>query len=199
MFKIKVFVVLTIALFAAHLFVAKAGNLTTHKMSDTIMTAAGSPENAEQLVKCSVKAYRRGLNDENSSSLTNIRSQANKNSAIVKAISTSDEVVFFITGSSGGWFEISKVETIGTDDDKAIFQGLGWVHSSQLDLSVAGSDTNLYAAPKKTNRVLRKLIVDASPSEPLACQGRWMKVKSGKQIGWLSPGGQCANPLTTCP
>ncbi|MDQ3181360.1 MAG: hypothetical protein M3Q33_12670 [Acidobacteriota bacterium] len=45
---------------------------------------------------------------------------------------------------------------------------------------------------------MKKLVADESEARPIACQGDWMKVKSGKSIGWLSPDGQCPNPLTTC-
>ncbi|MCY7346242.1 MAG: hypothetical protein LH614_08495 [Pyrinomonadaceae bacterium] len=69
----------------------------------------------------------------------------------------------YITGSSdSGWFEISKIETIGGDVEQTLFNGRGWIHSSLVGLSVADSDAKLYAAPHKTSRVLKKLIADQS-------------------------------------
>lgn len=149
-------------------------------------------------IKCNVKAYRYGLaNDELKTS--NIRVAPDKNSEIVKKVATKDEVVYSISGNdSNGWFEISKIETIGGDEDKTLFEGSGWVHSSLLSLSVGNGDPKLWSAPNKKRRVLKKLVPDESEARPIACQGDWMKIRSGKQIGWLSSAGQCANPLTTC-
>jgi len=147
--------------------------------------------------KCNVKAYLAGFASDEPKSLI-VHAKPDKNSAILKTVTSKDEVVFYISGSSSGWFEISKIETTGGDVDEIVFKGRGWIHSSLVDLSVAASDPKLYAAPRKKSRVLKKLVADESQARPVACQGDWMKVKSGKSIGWLSPDGQCPNPLTTC-
>ncbi len=151
----------------------------------------------ESRTKCSVKAYQAGFaGDEPKSSV--VRAKPDKNSTTLKTVTTKDEVVFYISGSNNGWFEISKIESTGGEFDEVLFEGRGWIHSSLVDLSVAASDARLYAAPRKKSRILKKLVADESEARPIACQGDWMKVKSGKSIGWLSPDGQCPNPLTTC-
>ncbi len=148
--------------------------------------------------KCSVKAYGFGLAE--TSKTANVRVAPDKNAAIVKAVTTAEELIFSITGSDGkGWFEISKIETTGSDEDKTLFENRGWVHASNINLSVAPSDARLYAAPSKKSRVVKKLVADESEARPLSCQGDWVQIKSGATNGWLSRGGQCANPLTTCP
>ena len=198
MFRIKIIATLLISLSTVYVFAFNAVNKRFTETDSAAIVKTELFEESQMTVKCEVEAYRRGLHNDATAAVTNIRSKPIKNSPIVKVISTTDEVVFSITGSNNGWFEISKVETAGTDSDKILFQGRAWVHSSQLDLDVASSDPKLYAEPSKKARVLKKLIPDGSPSEPLACKGKWMKVKSGKLTGWLAPDGQCANPLTTC-
>jgi SH3-like domain-containing protein len=148
-------------------------------------------------IKCNVEAYRAGFASDEPKTST-LRTKPNKNSAIVKTITTKDEVVYSISGSDGkGWFEVSKIQAV-SDVEETLFEGHGWIHSSQLDMSIAASDAKLRAAPQKNSRVLKKLIPDESESRPLTCKGKWMRIKSGRTIGWLSPEGQCANPLTTC-
>lgn len=149
------------------------------------------------VIKCEVEAYRSGFaSDKPKTSI--VRAKPDKNSTVLKAVTTTDEVVYSISGSNGkGWFEISKIEEVG-DRDAVLFEGRGWVHSSLLDLSVAGGVHKLRALPNKNSRAIKKLTGDASEARPLSCQSTWMKIKSGKSIGWLSREGQCANPLTTC-
>ena len=88
----------------------------------------------ESRTKCTVEAYRAGFaSDELKSSI--VRAKPDKNSAILKAVTTKNEVVFYITGSDGnGWFEISKIETTGGEIDETVFEGRGWIHSSLIDL-----------------------------------------------------------------
>lgn len=85
--------------------------------------------------------------DEPKSSIVRVKPAVN--SAILKTVTTKDEVIFYITGSNNDWFEISKIETTGGDIEEAIFEGHGWIHSSLIDLSVASADAKLYAAPRK--------------------------------------------------
>jgi len=197
MLKIKIVAVLLLMIIAGGFIASKTVSQTRTKTNSSVMTKT-SVVVEKSRTKCSVEAYRAGFaSDELKSSI--VRAKPDKNSAILKTVKTKDEVVFYITGSDGnGWFEISKIETTGGEVDEAVFEGRGWIHSSLVDLSVAASDPKLYAAPRKRSRVLKKLVADESEARPIACQGDWMKVKSGKSIGWLSPDGQCPNPLTTC-
>jgi hypothetical protein len=194
MLKVKIVSVLFIMTIAGTFLVANTVNQIPPNKNQSKSESA-TVEKAP--IKCSVEAYQHGLaSDEPKTSI--IRAAPKKNSAIVKTIKTADEIVFSISGSDGkGWFEISKIEAV-SDEEKTLFAGRGWVHSSLLDLSVAASDPKLHSAPNKRSRIIKKLVPDASEARPLACQGEWMKVKSGKTTGWLSREGQCANPLTTC-
>ena len=150
-------------------------------------------------IKCKVEAYGAGIaSDEPKTSI--VRAKPGKNSSILKTVTTKEEVIYYISGSDGsGWFEISKIQTTGGDIEEVLFEGRGWIHSSMVSTSVANADAKLYAAPRKKSRILKKLVADESEAKPVACQGDWMKIKSGKSTGWLSREGQCANPLTTCP
>jgi SH3-like domain-containing protein len=190
--KIKIVAALLLATIAGGSLVSETTSQTRPKINGQTDKSAVV---VKALTKCNVQAYIRGIEPETA----NIRLAPDKNAALLKSLKSADQIVFYITGSDGkGWFEISKAETTGGERDEIIFEGRGWLHSSNADLSVAGSDAKLYAAPRKKSRVLKKLVVDASEARPVACQGDWMQVKSGKLTGWLSPEGQCANPLTTC-
>jgi hypothetical protein len=46
--------------------------------------------------------------------------------------------------------------------------------------------------------VLARLVADESQVTLIGCAGTWARVRSGGRTGWLSRGGQCSNPLTTC-
>jgi SH3-like domain-containing protein len=193
MLKIKITACLLSAIITGFFIASKTASQTqTGNTTKSKVVVAKAP------TKCSVEAYGNGLaSDEPKASI--IRAKPDKNSAVVKTVTTKDEVVYYITGTNGGgWFEISKIETTGGDADEAIFEGRGWIPASILALSVGASDANLYALPRKKSRVVKKLIADESEARPIACQGNWMKIKSGKSTGWLSSEGQCANPLTTC-
>ena len=160
----------------------------------TTKTSAATVEKAP--TACRVEAYGFGLGDAEKTA--NIRVKPDKNAAILKTVTTVDETIYSISGSDGkGWFEVTKIEAV-SDVEATLFEGRGWVHASNLDLSVAHFDPKLRDAPNAKSRVIKTLIADESEARPLACAGDWMKIKSGKSVGWLSPDGQCANPLTTC-
>lgn len=198
MLKIKIAAALAVAAITICSAASFSMNRISPETNKSPTAKLKSVSENNQTTVCKVEAYRAGFaGDEPKTSI--VRAKPDKNSSILKTVTTKDEIIFYITGSDGnGWFEISKIETTGGDVDQAIFKGRGWIHSSLVDLSVGNADAKLYSAPRKKSRVLKKLIADESEARPLACQGNWMKIKSGKSIGWLSPEGQCANPLTTC-
>lgn len=148
---------------------------------------------AQTRTSCNISTY---INDPDTNG-TNIRAKASKDSKILKTIKNG-EVVVEITGYSNGWFEISSADEVG-DGDAVLFRGRGWIHSSIIGMDVANPDPRLYAEPRKQSRVLMKLKADESRLKLVACQGKWVKVETGGKTGWLSPDGQCGNPLTTCP
>jgi hypothetical protein len=166
---------------------------------------AASAASGQAKVSCDFSPYLADR-DTNTDNGTNIRAKPDRNASIIRTlggknndeISSADGIGVNVTGFSNGWFEISRVEQVG-DSDKVIFEGRGWIHSSLLGLDVANADPRLYAEPRKQSRILMKLKADESPLKLLACQGKWVKVETGGKTGWLSPGGQCGNPLTTCP
>jgi SH3-like domain-containing protein len=175
--------------------------VTRHARGATGVAAAGVSsgpgDNAQTRVACAMSAY---VTDPDPKG-TNVRSGPNRGAPVVKTLSNASETVVKITGYSGGWFEISRAETVG-DDEKVVFQGRGWMHSSVLGLSVGNNGYGppaLYAEPSKRSRVLKRLKPDEDAVKLLACKDDWAKVQFGNLTGWLSSEGQCANPLTTCP
>lgn len=190
MLKMKIAVILLTMIITGGFIASK-----TSSQTKTDQSTSKSVVVAQASVKCNVRAYVRGIEPEEA----NIRTTPDKNSKLLKSVKSPDQIVFYITGTDNkGWFEISKAETWGGDTEEVLFEGRGWIHSSNVDVSVANADPKLYASPKKNSKILKKLVADSSEALPIACQGDWMKVKSGKLTGWLSPDGQCANPLTTC-
>lgn len=146
---------------------------------------------AQTRTTCNIKSY---IEDSDPNG-TNIRAAAHKDSAILKNIKN-DDVIVSITGFSDGWFEISGAEDIGGD---ALFRGRGWIHSSLLGMQIAEADARLYAQPKTSSRVLMKLKPEETAVRLIACQSDWVKIQTSGKTGWLSPRGQCGNPVTTCP
>ena len=157
----------------------------------------GAPENSftrrnstVQTAKCDVKTYV----DDRDPNGTNLRVAPDKNSAVLRRIKN-DDVIVTVSGFSDGWFQISAAEN--TSGEK-IFKGRGWIHSSLLGMQAARADARLYAQPKNGSRILMKLKSDESRIKLIACQNDWVKIETNGKIGWLSPGGQCGNPVTTC-
>ncbi len=197
MIKIKIVTIFLLAIGASCFIAPDLISQTRSEINKSPKASESPTVVGKAKIKCSIKAYRAGIADE-LPDVINVRSKPGKNSPIVKTIKTKEEIIFYLTGSANGWFEISKLETTGADVDETLFKNRGWVHSSIIAVSVANSDPKLYAAPQKKSRVLKKLIPEESLVQPTACRSDWIQVKSGKLTGWLSPDGQCANPLTTC-
>jgi SH3-like domain-containing protein len=103
-----------------------------------------------------------------------------------------------ITGQSGLWFRVSAIADAETDKNLNLFRGDGWVHSSLLGLSVANADPRLYARPQRQSRALTRLVAEETQVSLIGCDGAWAQVRAAGRVGWLSPDGQCSNPLTTC-
>lgn len=101
-----------------------------------------------------------------------------------------------ITGQRGAWFRVSTITDYETST--TLFRGVGWVRVSALGLSIANADPRLYARPSRQSRRIARLVPDESLVTLLGCAGDWARVRFGRREGWLSSGGQCSNPLTTC-
>lgn len=180
----------TVAIFAGHFFESEASVKTNSNPSALPLIR----EEFQTKTACDTEAY---LIDDDPKG-TNVRAKPDKNSSIVKTLKDRDAIVVKISGSGNGWFEIASAETVGGENDKTIFRGRGWIHSSLVGMDVANAEPKLFAAPTKNSRVLKKLIPDGSEIKPIACQGKWVQARSGNLTGWLAPETQCANPLTTC-
>lgn len=146
---------------------------------------------AQTQTRCNLKSYL----DDRDPNGANIRAAPDKNSAVLKNIKN-DDVIVSVIGFSSGWFEISGAEDVGGD---ALFQGRGWIHSYLLGMQIAEADARLYAQPKTNSRVLMKLKSEETAVKLIACQNDWVKIQTSGKTGWLSPRGQCGNPVTTCP
>ena len=102
-----------------------------------------------------------------------------------------------IRGQRGSWFRVSRI--VDAESERVLFRGDGWVHISNLGLSIANGDPRLYARPSQQSRPLARLVPDESRVALIGCTGAWAQVRFRRQVGWLSRAGQCSNPLTTCP
>jgi SH3-like domain-containing protein len=151
--------------------------------------ATGGPAAAS----CHISAY---VNDQDPKG-TNIRAAPSANGAVVKVLPAQVDAVAEITSHGDGWFRVSLVQETG-DSDRILFHGSGWMHRSVLGLDVANDDPRLYAGPSKTSKITAKLVADGSLVTLIGCRGEWAQVRFGNRTGWLSPGGQCSSPLTTC-
>jgi SH3-like domain-containing protein len=101
-----------------------------------------------------------------------------------------------IVGQRGGWFRVSRITDY--EDSTILFQGDGWVPAASLGTSIANADPRLYARPSRQSRPLAHLVPDESRVTLFGCSGDWAQVRFRRQTGWLSRGGRCSNPLTTC-
>lgn len=140
---------------------------------------------------CSISAFylngtRLAVHAAPSARSRRLRTAANQGSPVAE-----------ITGQNGSWFRISRITDY--EDSTTLFQGDGWVPVAALGTSIANGDPRLYARPSRQSRRLMRLVPDGSQVTLIGCTGDWAQVRAGRRVGWLSRGGQCSNPLTTCP
>jgi hypothetical protein len=91
---------------------------------------------------------------------------------------------------------VSQIDA--AEEDAVYFKGDGWVHSSRLHVDVAAGDPNLWEGPSRRSKLIRRLTGDQPDVTLVSCSGNWAQIRVGNTLGWLSPAGQCSNPLTTC-
>jgi SH3-like domain-containing protein len=155
--------------------------------------ASAAPVSAQpRAATCAIFAYvidrgARGLN---------IRAGPSTSARVLRVIGNEGSAVARIVGQSGAWFRVSVITN--AEDDTNLFRGDGWVHSSLLGLRVANADPRLYARPSRQSRPLARLVPEDSQVTLIGCSGDWARVRAGNREGWLSRGGQCSNPVTTC-
>jgi hypothetical protein len=150
-----------------------------------------APANTAVPTRCAISAFV----TDNDPAGTNIR--ASPSGGTLKRIPGGADAVVDIDGVAGDWFRINRAEEVG-DNNRLLFHGSGWVHQSVIGLDVANEDPRLYAAPATSSRVIARLVADGSQVTLIGCRGKWAQVRFKGRTGWLSPGGQCSSPLTTC-
>jgi SH3-like domain-containing protein len=126
----------------------------------------------------------------------NVRAGPSTATRVLRTISNEGSAVARIIGQSGQWFRVSSI--VDAEDDRSLFSGDGWIHASLLGVSVANADPRLYSRPLRQSRPLARLVPDETLVTLIGCAGDWARVRALGRVGWLSPGGQCSNPLTTC-
>lgn len=153
---------------------------------------------AAPVVPCDLDAY---VVEEDENGL-NVRSGPGKDYKVIAVLSgdDTDEQMVHITGVSGSWMRISTAAAL---DGKSLFKGTGWVFASKLGTSVRPDGKGGYQARLYQQPDLKSAVVGKIPAEDgtvlISCKGKWVQVKSTTIKGWLSPEGQCPNPVTTCP
>lgn len=146
-------------------------------------------------VACDMEAY---LNNFDTFG-TNIRSGPSNRASVILHAPGGLEAIATVTGFQDGWFRVEKLEQADSDHDHVFFENRrAWIHRSRLQIEVAAADSNLRRQPRAGSRTIRRL--DGQERVfLLGCAGKWAHIRTGTETGWLSPAGQCANPLTTCP
>lgn len=162
-------------------------------MLSVLALAGAVPAAGQRGPTCTLSAY---VIDRDARGL-NVRAGPSTSARVLRVISNDGSAVAQIRAQSGSWFRVSTI--VNAEDDTTLFNGDGWVHASLLGLSVANDDPRLYAGPSRRSRTLARLVPDYSQVTLTGCAGDWARVRSGRREGWLSRGGQCSNPLTTCP
>ena len=143
---------------------------------------------------CTISAYAADADRSG----TNVRAAPDGHARVVAVLPADLNASVTITGARGKWLRIAAAETNGTDADRSLFRGTGWIHASMLTIGVAAADPNLYAAPSRRAKVIKRLEGDDAGVILAGCNGVWAEVRIDGLLGWLSPAGQCSNPLTTC-
>lgn len=156
------------------------------------LTTAAPAQRTGEGPSCAISAF---IVDRDPAGL-NVRSEPSGQARVFTVVSNDASGVAAIIGHRGGWFRISAI--VDAESDRNLFEGDGWVHRSLLGLEVAYSDARLYASPARRSRVLARLAPQETRTTLIGCAGEWAQVRAAGRIGWLSPEGQCSNPLTTC-
>jgi SH3-like domain-containing protein len=162
-------------------------------ISSFLALAGAAPAAGQQRgTSCDISAY---VLDRDPHGL-NVRSGPSPNAPVHRVVSNAGSPVAHIVGQSGSWFRVSNI--VEAEENREIFRGDGWVHASLLGLSVANADPVLHAQPAMRSPAIARLVPDESRLTLIGCAGNWAQVRSSGRVGWLSPAGQCSNPLTTC-
>ena len=143
---------------------------------------------------CNISAYQAGVGN---SGPLNVRAAPSSAARLLRGLRGIGSPVARIRGQRGAWFRVTTI--VDAESERVLFSGDGWVHVSNLGLSIANADPRLYARASRQSRPIARLVPDGSQVTLIGCSGDWAQVRFRRQVGWLSSGGQCSNPLTTCP
>jgi len=160
-------------------------------MLSTLAMAGAAPADGQRGPMCSISAFY--LNGAR----LQVRAAPSASARLLRTRPYQGSPVAEIIGQSGGWFRVARITDY--EDSTTLFSGVGWVPAASLGTSIANADPRLYARPSRQSRRLARLVPDESRVTLLGCAGDWARVRFRTQTGWLSRGGQCSNPLTTCP
>jgi hypothetical protein len=141
---------------------------------------------------CSISAY---VIDQDPNGM-NVRAAPSAKARVLKVVNGPNSGTTKVRGYQGGWFRVSEIAA--AEEDATLFKGDGWVHGSLLHVDVAGGDPNLYDGPTRRSQLIKRLSGDQEGVTLVSCSGNWVQVRVLGTLGWLSPAGQCSNPLTTC-
>ena len=157
------------------------------------------PQGGYVMVPCDVSAY---VIDHDPNGL-NVRSGPGKSYAVIGNLPYTYEtgVGVHITGSSGDWVQIDLGFEEGTEEEKTLFKGVGWVYAPLLGLSgiahYPDGVTLLYRETSPRSRVVKR-IPGGDDVNVRGCRGKWFYVEYKNVKGWAAPKTLCSNPLTTC-
>ena len=165
--------------------------MSTLAIAGTVPAAGQSGQQPARA--CNISAY---VVDRDPHGL-NIRAAPSSTARVVQTISNEGSGVARISAQSGDWFRVTSIVDY-ENEERPLFRGDGWVHHRLLDLDVANADPRLYERPVPRGRVLARLVPEDGTSTLIGCSGTWAQVRAAGRVGWLSPAGQCSNPLTTC-
>jgi SH3-like domain-containing protein len=130
---------------------------------------------------------------------TNVRSAPDKNSPVLEVIPYDFEgTEAELAGSLGDWVLIRSAQGATTG---FVLQKKGWVYASLLAVRAvhpSGRKVALYSEPDTGGPVV-KMVTGDTEAGLEGCTGHWMRVRIGKEKGWLAWGDHCGNPVTTCP
>lgn len=156
------------------------------------------PQGGYVIAPCDVGAY---VIDKDPNGL-NVRSGPGKSHAVIGNLPYQQYtgVGVHITGSSGDWVQIDFAAEEGTEEDRTLFKGVGWVYAPLLGLTgIAHPEggTLLYREAFQKTRVV-KIVPGGDDVTVWGCRGKWFYVEYKKVKGWAAPSTLCTNSLSTC-
>jgi len=146
------------------------------------------PPQRESVHCCRVAVF---VNDPDPAGL-NLRRAPGTESQIATTIVDGDAMLD-VTGSSGKWL---RVERVRGADGTVQFVGEAWIFGP-LTAVRANRALALHAAPRQTSAVVTTMQADQVGAVE-ECDAKWVRVRHGKSDGWMAPGDQCGNSVTTC-